>query len=234
MSEKLHLFHISNDIRNTISIFEPVIPNHRMPNEDSSIPRICVSTSVEGCIKGHPYALMYTNVAHENYLNELDIMEKEHYLLEHGLSGVLCKVYHFEVDKEIVKTDLELIEEGLVPDAKQSQEHWIMDTVSPTKVEYVLIKKTNVLFDLQTMDILSEEYDCHYFTEETIGKVIEKSAYFNHIDYLLEKFPKEEIWSHKFSQEEIVNLTNYINQTFEEVELELSEVLSEKDKALPF
>lgn len=91
----------------------PRVPEHRLPCEDSVTPRICCSTSVEGCIMAKPDGLDYLLMCREI-----------------GLPCVLY-VYNFDVeewewDKTIV-TPHTLEQKYGVLDAVWNQEHWLLE-----------------------------------------------------------------------------------------------------------
>ena len=51
LTNTVKLYHLSVD-RFRDKVFSPRIPKNRVQFENGSIPRICVSTSVRGCLKG--------------------------------------------------------------------------------------------------------------------------------------------------------------------------------------
>lgn len=67
LSNTANLYHLSID-RHDDAIFEPRIPDNRAGFEDNTIPRICVSTSIRGCLKAlcmdgtHCSAYIYTPI----------------------------------------------------------------------------------------------------------------------------------------------------------------------------
>ena len=70
LTDTIKLYHISVN-RLGDEVFYPRVPNERAQFEDDTIPRICVSTSVRGCIKGlgidgtHHHVFLYTPVEYK-------------------------------------------------------------------------------------------------------------------------------------------------------------------------
>ncbi len=70
LTDTVKLYHLSVD-RLGDEVFYPRVPNDRLEFEDDTIPRICVSTSVRGCIKGlgmdetHHHVFLYTPVEYK-------------------------------------------------------------------------------------------------------------------------------------------------------------------------
>lgn len=152
----LSLQHISLDYANDIKSFVPRVPKSRAINEDDSIPRVCTSSSIEGCMKGHPLLEYHFNVypTLENY-SPYEDMDRLTILLEKNLVGVLAKVYHFNVAETSVWPPQKLHSQGLVGDALISDEHWLLKEMEPSSISYALIlsmanekeKDEYVLFD---------------------------------------------------------------------------------------
>lgn len=70
LTDTVKLYHLSFD-RLGDEVFYPRVPNERAQFEDGTIPRICVSTSIRGCLKGlgidgtHHHVFLYTPVEYK-------------------------------------------------------------------------------------------------------------------------------------------------------------------------
>ena len=140
--EKLQLFHISRYREGEAAIeeFIPRIPENRMDGENDSMPRICVSDSLTGCFTAtsNPSYEMYSYTREEyncpyQHMSYLDI------LLEKNQSGQMYRVYHFEMDESEVVSPAELHEKGWVPDALETNEHWITANRKPDRISYIFL-----------------------------------------------------------------------------------------------
>lgn len=138
------LFHVSTEFNASIKIFIPRVPSERAEGEDDKIGRICTSSSLNGCLVGHP-TLWFRIVEYPSMGGcPFQMMDWETTLLDHGeIVGQLCKVYEFDVHKSKVITPHTLVKEGLVPDAKSSNEHWITEPITADRVFYLLALSAN-------------------------------------------------------------------------------------------
>lgn len=146
---KLHLYHISqlSEFPNETKRFIPRIPEYRASGENERIPRICVSDSLDGCFKAHPDA-----VHNINYAMDTEV------LLEEGITGILYRVYHFLVDEEEVLFPNQLHSKGYVPDALDTNEHWILNEIKPVGISYVCLEKAGLLMEDSGAETLYTEY----------------------------------------------------------------------------
>lgn len=130
MSERVLLYHISRleEGHRAIQEFIPRIPKQRAIKEDDTIPRICVADTVDGCVLAHPDA-----VPNIQFAMGLDLLE------ETGEIGLLFRIYHFWAKKEDVLFPTELTERGLVPDAVDTSEHWLLTPHQPNGVSYIFV-----------------------------------------------------------------------------------------------
>lgn len=118
----MRLYHVSYD---RISRFELRVPRNRLPDEDDTTPRICLSDSVERCINAKP--------SHGQSLYQAKC---------HGLRVAL---YVYEFDTNDIPSDAliapdELVDHYHVADAKFNHEYWLLDADIPykeTRVEFV-------------------------------------------------------------------------------------------------
>lgn len=118
----MKLYHVSTNMAHD-GVFTPGIPHYRMSDEDATIPRICVSDSVDGCLSAMP--------KRDNDFGEL-VYEN---------SGFF-KVFVFDTDElsltaNDVVTSEHLYQNDLVEDAEHTGEHWITVPVKATN-QYTL------------------------------------------------------------------------------------------------
>ena len=114
-SEENKLIHVSFDL---VKEFIPRVPKQRCPEEDGTIPRICVSPSLEKCLQAVPQA---GEVLHQ--MKELGLP-----LIIHGYY-MECKHPLYDVSK-------------YVGDAEATGEMWILD--KPDKIRRI---DYEVIFD---------------------------------------------------------------------------------------
>lgn len=135
-------YHVSMDYQQEIKEFVPRIPRERASGEDELQKRICVSTTLTGCVKAAPliWYQMYTYVNAE-YYDPYTHMSRLTTLLDHeNKVGCLVKVYEFKLEeKELIAPNL-LKENGWVPDADKTNEHWIMKATKPSRSYYALLE----------------------------------------------------------------------------------------------
>ena len=114
-NEVTKLYHLSfSKVKN--NLFVPRVPEIRLEGEDCNVLRICFSETIEGCISAMPNGV--GSIKGLVILNEEDIS--------------CCGVYLYELDLSKIKKDniitpKELMEKGLVPDALQTGEYWIIN-----------------------------------------------------------------------------------------------------------
>ena len=134
--------HISVDAHQDIEEFIPRVPLHRAGGEDETRKRVCVSTSIEGCVKAAPSiwyrAYEYPSMdSHDPYQH----MSWVTTLLDHGeRAGYLLKVYEFNLAEDSLVSAATLKENNWVPDADLTDEHWIMQPVTPSRSYYILLE----------------------------------------------------------------------------------------------
>ena len=107
MNEKIHLYHVSFDLRNPLEkVFIPRIPKEPMNREDETIPRICFSDSITGCING--------------------IGRASEFFGDNDSRDII--VWELEVDPldENLRSWEYLYEHDLVPDAAITHEYWYL------------------------------------------------------------------------------------------------------------
>lgn len=109
------LYHISVC---EVKDFSPRIPEYRCKGEDSKTPRICMSTDILGCLSGIPrgdevlagllnlsYAKKIPSILHLYSVDESNLLEEDYYSTNY------------------------LVENNLVPDAKDNKEVWLLKKV---------------------------------------------------------------------------------------------------------
>lgn len=115
------LYHITQDVAHD-GHFIPRIPTNRLEGEDGIIPRICASTTIEGCLSSMPGGGMGL----ENHIHE---------------SLGIYKIFKIDTDKYKLKymNSSELICKELVMDAEITGEYWILDEVNvkPNDTYYI-------------------------------------------------------------------------------------------------
>lgn len=109
----MKLYHVSYD---RIPEFELRIPQNRLPGEDSSIPRICLSTSIERCINAKPSQGQALYIAQQFRLR--------------------TALYIYEFDSSDIPADKLIRPDKLrrqfgVLDARVNGEHWLLDCTIP-------------------------------------------------------------------------------------------------------
>lgn len=129
-----------------IEVFVPRIPVYRAKDEDAVQKRVCVSTTIEGCVKAAPHfwyqAYEYVNA---DYYDPYTHMEKLTTLLDHdGKVGYLLKIYEFDlVENELVQPKILKANEW-VPDALKTNEHWITKSTKPSRSYFILIEESKL------------------------------------------------------------------------------------------
>lgn len=110
----MKLYHVSYD---PIPMLKPRVPDHRLPDEDCSTPRICLSDTIENCVNAKP------GQATPLYLAEQ--------------FGLRVPLYVYEFDTEDIPYGAllepkELTHSGKVSDAEYNHEYWLLDAESHT------------------------------------------------------------------------------------------------------
>ena len=103
---------------NPLKCFYPRIPEFRLKNENSEIPRICLSDSIEGCLSAAPWG--GDNIGEVGKLEAL-------------------RVYEFNVDNyDNILFPEELVKSKYVPDANITGEHWVLNqNLYPDSTYYI-------------------------------------------------------------------------------------------------
>lgn len=113
--KSMKLYHVSYD---RIENFVLRIPKNRLPMEDSTTPRICLSTSIERCVNAKPCQ-----------------GEALYFARQQGLR-VAFYVYEFDTEQipaENLIPPKMLQEHYGVLDAEKNKEYWIVENIVPTR-----------------------------------------------------------------------------------------------------
>ena len=102
----MKFYHVSIDVFKDINLFTPRIPHSTMSVEDTTISRICVSTSIEDCLNG----IQYFSILRES----LFLSPEDNYSFIENINRIV-KVYEFEYCKDNLKIPNEISD--LVPDS---------------------------------------------------------------------------------------------------------------------
>lgn len=204
-------YHISRFDDPLIDVFVPRVPTNRSGGEDEKTPRICVSPSVEGCMRAHSTILYYLlDFFEHEYACPYEHMAQFHQLLEHGKNGMLFRVYHFGEAGLRMKTADELIDECLVPDVYATKEHWVLDSTSPTTISYLLIYSVEKKEEVYGYDWKYELFD----RLEDIGEVMNYHDYHTMFSDGLPALDEK-----KYTKEEAVKLNCEAIDLFEKKEV---------------
>ena len=128
------LFHLSRISVNKIAKikkqeFIPRVPKVILPNEDKTTPRICLSSSIGGCLSALPR--MHLLGGNSTYRNEC--------------TGIFFAVYYFNIPED----DPYLLNPNNikknVSDAVKNQEYWYLKTIKPIDIKYICVKDISQL-----------------------------------------------------------------------------------------
>lgn len=179
--KKLELFHVSRyrEGEEAIQEFVPRIPRNRMEGENDSIPRICVSDNLNGCFTAtsNPSYEMYSYQRENSHcpyqqMSHLDI------LMETNQAGQMYRVYHFDMDESEVVSPGDLHEKGWVPDALETNEHWITENRKPDRISYIFLlsvtpgkgkfnfRLSGVQEDVEAFGVMMRLDDLFFYTNE--------------------------------------------------------------------
>lgn len=179
--KKLELFHVSRyrEGEGAIQDFIPRIPRNRMNGENDSMPRICVSDNLMGCFTAmsNPSYEMYS-YQRESYHCPYQQMSHMDILMETNQAGQMYRVYHFDMDEPEVVTPAELHEKGWVPDALETNEHWITANRKPDRISYIFLlsvtpgkgkfnfRLSEVQEDVEAFGVMMRLDDLYFYTND--------------------------------------------------------------------
>lgn len=135
----MKFYHVSIDVFKDINLFTPRIPHSTMSVEDTTISRICVSTSIEDCLNG----IQYFSILRES----LFLSPEDNYSFIENINRIV-KVYEFEYCKDNLKIPNEISD--LVPDSIQTNEYWILEDLKPTNSYIISITDIKTEFDCKS------------------------------------------------------------------------------------
>lgn len=135
----MKFYHVSIDVFKDINLFTPRIPHSTMSVEDTTISRICVSTSIEDCLNG----IQYFSILRES----LFLSPEDNYSFIENINRIV-KVYEFEYCKDNLKIPNEISD--LVPDSTQTNEYWILEDLKPTNSYIINITDIKTKFDCKS------------------------------------------------------------------------------------
>lgn len=172
------LFHVSLDYEDNIDIFIPRIPQLKSADEDNIQIRICVSDSIEGCLRAHPtFNYYFIEYAENKYSDPYEDMSRLAYIKNIDKVGILIKVYEFTINNNTrIKSNKDIIKEKLVYDAHLTNESWILEKIKPSDYKYILITD-------------AENYE-YIELGKNVGEVVN---YLDRYDYLQQKRPYKSI-----------------------------------------
>lgn len=118
----MKLYHVSYD---PIPMLKPRVPDHRLPDEDCSTPRICLSDTIENSVNAKPDQATALYLAKQ--------------------FGLRVPLYVYEFDTEAIPYGAllepkELTLSGKVSDAEYNHEYWLLDAGVPyleTRFEFL-------------------------------------------------------------------------------------------------
>lgn len=172
-------YHIQLEPNNIIENFQPRIPALRYEYEDATIPRISLSTSIEGCLTAVPWGGRKLEIMTSEFSDFHS--EEEFYLV--------FRVYEFDSstiqEGNLIATD-ELLKRGLVMDANASNEVWVINQdLKPTNTYLVVLEEYfEGVTDTFTKEFYNTEddeeefdFDKYYIGSPTIIESIQYKKY---------------------------------------------------------
>lgn len=168
----MKLYNICMAEESTGDLFVPRVPNERAHHEDDSIPRICLSSSLSGCVSAVPWG----GLQFDEMILDLGL-ETESYPF---------KVYEFDTD-DIIEENLippsVLYEKDWVRDAVINDEYWVVNqTLKPRKsyfisiTEYIEEVEDCISYENQKemdrLDSLGEPYEYNDYTDGCYSKIL--------------------------------------------------------------
>lgn len=117
-------YHITTDLGHD-GVFTPRVPDFRLNQEDSKTFRVCVAPSIEDCLTSIP-----------------DGGGTLYHLLERNNQKI--KVFKIDTQKlniknSDIKLSIELFKEGVVPDAANTHETWILSSFEVPEEDTMII-----------------------------------------------------------------------------------------------
>ncbi len=130
-----YLYYIQRCCEPIIQEFWQRIPESRMEGENGKIKRICLASTIEGCVNAAPWG--YSQISYRN-------------------ANEVFRLYSFDMSKIPSKNIIgsrTLYTSGYVDDAKFTKEVWVLNqNLTPDSIEYF---KIGECFEEETVDIIS-------------------------------------------------------------------------------
>lgn len=143
-------YHVQSAEDDIVLRFVPKVPSNRLLREEGETPRICLSKTIQGALKG---AQLFYGKSDDNSS-----------CFRNGLNGRYIRVYSFKnLESEFLVTDVELTTNGYVDDAMFTSEHWYFKAVEPDEVFLIFVLTPSVVMGSQfyeevyQFEIISDE-----------------------------------------------------------------------------
>lgn len=145
----------------------PVVPEHRLTGENETIPRICVSSSLDGCL---------TSIGGLNIVSALDT----------AVSCARFSIMTFDgkrLDKKHLMYPVQLCRLDYVYDAIYTDEFWITAPCMPESVtamyltDFILRKDRGILYQGEKLRLYMIERSVWTHSPEAAQKTVNKAAY---------------------------------------------------------
>lgn len=153
------LYHLSTNGTWHDGSFHPRIPNFILPGENNTIPRVCASDSIEGCLSSMP----------DGGANLVETIE----------AGAVFRVFVIDTEKlgiHAVLTPTELYEKKLVPDIECASEYWILEGFQAPSSDSFLI-------DIHGFRNREWPYFNHLFYEELQKRALSEDEFIEDDDF---------------------------------------------------
>lgn len=155
----MKLYHISKEIEKIHDVFIPRVPSDIMHMENEVIPRVCLSSTIEGCLGAVPWGginldeLGRRSLTENVTYDELEITPWDKPTSDYD--NIYFRVYEFDIDENDsnLMTPEEIWEAGYVDDAVAHREFWYQDSCNPTDTYVVAL----VYYSEGVVDLLSYE-----------------------------------------------------------------------------
>lgn len=201
-------YHVSTNIHHD-GTFIPRIPQNRHEDENDTIPRVCVSSTIEGCFTAMPnggYSLDMLNIS---------------------TSG-LYLIFRIDTDKlgilpDNIYTSDVLYQRDLVRDADLSDEHWITSSFIVPKEEQtvILLKSWDVeetdLIPAYIHDLADKNYDgdyCEAYRKEFYTSFVPSAVYIKNLRFLEERVKPGETILYRVEHFHQESIKRYLEDIF--------------------
>lgn len=188
------LYHTSTSLDEVIE-FIPRVPELRAPTENDSINRICLSSSLEGCLTASPYPGYRIH---------------GHFFWQDN-SSFLIRVYEFDIDElnvdKLIPPEYLYYSES-VGDAYFTDEYWCMEAIKPSRSYFIELKSVTrgSIHSLDYADLikltkegeeLGKKYKFCDFVEGIDFDIVpeEKRSHILNLDYKVENIKIEDEWA---------------------------------------